>query len=345
MTPRSKLRLKSLITSSFFNSRLKIFWDNLRPLEWTFTRQTQVFPYGTVELSQNSGPNFKVNGHRLKHYFGGDIPTEDFPDCENSRARSFTLHPQEFHIPSFILGIQTRQYLSMGDFGNGYHTKDKKKAKNKQNRARNGKDKVKSKPKLRKDINAFRDTNCKHNDPLDYGKHSDTVCYNCQGEDHYASNCTVKPRKLDAAYLQKQMQIAQKEEAGIQLTYEEFDFMAAVGACKETKRANANCTLENNLQHESSLVLVLTKAPVYAQTGSAEYMSIEPIPEPHQVQQNDSNVISVVSSVEQSGGTVEQHPANIEETRAYFESLYNNLATEVEKVNLVNRKMERTNVE
>ncbi|GKB56354.1 reverse transcriptase domain-containing protein [Tanacetum coccineum] len=31
----------------------------------------QVFPYGTVELSQNSGPNFKVNGHRLKHYFGG----------------------------------------------------------------------------------------------------------------------------------------------------------------------------------------------------------------------------------------------------------------------------------
>ncbi|GJX11526.1 hypothetical protein Tco_0201385 [Tanacetum coccineum] len=27
----------------------------------------QVFPYGTVELSQNSGPNFKVNGHRLKH--------------------------------------------------------------------------------------------------------------------------------------------------------------------------------------------------------------------------------------------------------------------------------------
>ncbi|GKF08006.1 reverse transcriptase domain-containing protein, partial [Tanacetum coccineum] len=48
----------------------------------------QVFPYGTVELSQNSGPNFKVNGHRLKHYFGGDVPTEDFPDCEDSHARS-----------------------------------------------------------------------------------------------------------------------------------------------------------------------------------------------------------------------------------------------------------------
>ncbi|GJZ72897.1 reverse transcriptase domain-containing protein [Tanacetum coccineum] len=32
------------------------------------------FPYGTIELSQPDGPNFKVNGHRVKHYFGGDIP-------------------------------------------------------------------------------------------------------------------------------------------------------------------------------------------------------------------------------------------------------------------------------
>nr|GEY92336.1 reverse transcriptase domain-containing protein [Tanacetum cinerariifolium] len=29
---------------------------------------------GTVELSQPDGPNFKVNGHRLKHYFREDIP-------------------------------------------------------------------------------------------------------------------------------------------------------------------------------------------------------------------------------------------------------------------------------
>nr|GEU56674.1 reverse transcriptase domain-containing protein [Tanacetum cinerariifolium] len=37
---------------------------------------TQVFPYGTVELSKPNGPNFKVNGHRVKHYFGGDIPSK-----------------------------------------------------------------------------------------------------------------------------------------------------------------------------------------------------------------------------------------------------------------------------
>ncbi|GJV23557.1 reverse transcriptase domain-containing protein [Tanacetum coccineum] len=77
-----------------FNSRLKIFSGKLKT-RWSgpFT-VTQVFPYGTVELSQNSGPNFKVNGHRLKHYFGGDVPQLDRPDCEDSRAcifiKSFT---------------------------------------------------------------------------------------------------------------------------------------------------------------------------------------------------------------------------------------------------------------
>nr|GEW87339.1 reverse transcriptase domain-containing protein [Tanacetum cinerariifolium] len=57
-----------------FNSRLKIFLGKLKT-RWSgpFTI-TQVFPYGTVELSQTDGPNFKVNGHRLKHYFGEDIP-------------------------------------------------------------------------------------------------------------------------------------------------------------------------------------------------------------------------------------------------------------------------------
>nr|GEX38154.1 reverse transcriptase domain-containing protein [Tanacetum cinerariifolium] len=37
---------------------------------------TQVFPYGNVDLSQPDDSNFKVNGHRVKHYFGGDIPSK-----------------------------------------------------------------------------------------------------------------------------------------------------------------------------------------------------------------------------------------------------------------------------
>nr|GEZ63802.1 reverse transcriptase domain-containing protein [Tanacetum cinerariifolium] len=45
-----------------FNSRLKIFSRKLKT-RWSgpFTI-TQVFPYGTVELSQTDGPNFTVNG-------------------------------------------------------------------------------------------------------------------------------------------------------------------------------------------------------------------------------------------------------------------------------------------
>ncbi|GJW17149.1 reverse transcriptase domain-containing protein [Tanacetum coccineum] len=55
-----------------FNSRLKIFSGKLKT-RWTgpFT-VAQVFPYGTIELSQTNGPNFK-----------------DCPDFEGSRARGF----------------------------------------------------------------------------------------------------------------------------------------------------------------------------------------------------------------------------------------------------------------
>ncbi|GJZ30650.1 retrovirus-related pol polyprotein from transposon TNT 1-94 [Tanacetum coccineum] len=113
-------------------------------------------------------------------------------------------------------------------------------------------------------------------------------CYNCRGLGHLARNCTVRPRRRDAAYLQTQLLIAQKEEAG------------------------------SNFQAERKHRIGVSEcnAPVYDSDGSAE-----------------------------EGGTVDQHPATVEETRAYFESLYNNLALEVEKVNSVNQKMKETNAD
>nr|GFB48918.1 reverse transcriptase domain-containing protein [Tanacetum cinerariifolium] len=65
-----------------FNSRLKIFSGKLKT-RWSgpFTI-AKVFPYGTVELSQADGPNFKVNGHRIKHYFGGNVPQLVVPDLQ-----------------------------------------------------------------------------------------------------------------------------------------------------------------------------------------------------------------------------------------------------------------------
>ncbi|GJU96776.1 hypothetical protein Tco_1321532 [Tanacetum coccineum] len=182
-----------------------------------------------------------------------------------------------------------------------------------------------------------------------------------------ATGNNVRPRRRDAAYLQTQLLIAQKEEAGIQLQAEEFDLMAAAADLDEIEEVNANCILMANLQQASTSGTQTDNAPVYDSDGSAEVHNydncydneifnmftqeeqytelLEPIPEPHQEQQNDSNVISDFSSVEQEGGTVDQHPATVEETRAYFESLYNNLALEVEKVNSVNQKMKETNAD
>ncbi|GJY29159.1 reverse transcriptase domain-containing protein [Tanacetum coccineum] len=65
-----------------FNSRLKIFSGKLKT-RWSgpFTI-TEVFPYGTAKLSHTDGSNFKVNCHRLKHYFEGDTPTMVVPDLQ-----------------------------------------------------------------------------------------------------------------------------------------------------------------------------------------------------------------------------------------------------------------------
>nr|GEY32674.1 reverse transcriptase domain-containing protein [Tanacetum cinerariifolium] len=65
-----------------FNSRLKIFSRKLKSRWSGPSTISQVYPYGTVELSQPVGPNFKVNVHRLKLYFGEDIPKVVVPDLQ-----------------------------------------------------------------------------------------------------------------------------------------------------------------------------------------------------------------------------------------------------------------------
>nr|GFA14451.1 hypothetical protein [Tanacetum cinerariifolium] len=144
---------------------------------------------------------------------------------------------------------------------------------------------------------------------------------------------------------------------------EEYDLMAAAADLDEIEKVNANCILMANLQQASTSGTQTDSAPVYDTDGSAEVHEncddneifnmfiqeeqytelLEPIPESHQVPQNDNDVISKDTSVEQGGETVEQHPANFKETRALYVSLYQNLAIKVEKVNSVNRKLKETN--
>nr|GEV75199.1 hypothetical protein [Tanacetum cinerariifolium] len=119
----------------------------------------------------------------------------------------------------------------------------------------------------------------------------------------------ARPMRRDVAYLQTQLLIAQKEEAGIKLQAEEFDFMAASGDLDEIEEVNANCILMANLQHASTSGTQLDKAPIYDTNGLAE-----PIPEPQLVSQNDNHVTSVALSMVQSGGTVETSSTPNEET-------------------------------
>nr|GFA77755.1 hypothetical protein [Tanacetum cinerariifolium] len=138
----------------------------------------------------------------------------------------------------------------------------------------------------------------------------------------------VIPKRMDAAYLQTQLLIAQKEKARIQLQAEEFNLMDAATDLDEIEKVNANCILIANIQQASTSGTQTDKAPVYDSDGSAEVHNyedcydneifnmftqedqytelFEPIFEPHQVPQNDNNVISEVSSVEQSRGIIEQ---------------------------------------
>nr|GEW09302.1 hypothetical protein [Tanacetum cinerariifolium] len=150
-----------------------------------------------------------------------------------------------------------------------------------------------------------------------------------------------------------------------QIRNEEYDLMAVAADLDKIEEVNTNCILMANLQQASTSGTQIDNTPVYDIDGSAEVHKnyddneifniftqekqytklLEPIPESHQVPQNDNNVISGDTSVEQGGETVEQHPANFEETCALYDSLYQNLAIEVEKVNSVNRKLKETNAD
>nr|GEX87158.1 hypothetical protein [Tanacetum cinerariifolium] len=102
------------------------------------------------------------------------------------------------------------------------------------------------------------------------GNGNQARCYNCRELGYIARNYTARPRRRDAAYLQTQLLIAQKEKARIQLQVEEFDIIAAAGDLDEIKEVNANCILMANLQQASTSSTQHDRAPVHDTDGSAE---------------------------------------------------------------------------
>nr|GEX92270.1 hypothetical protein [Tanacetum cinerariifolium] len=154
------------------------------------------------------------------------------------------------------------------------------------------------------------------------GNENQARCYNCKGLGQIARNCTARPRRRDAAYLQTQLLIAQKEEAGIQLQAEEFDFMAATDKAPVYDTDGLAEVQLNDNCYDNEIFNMFTQEEQYTDL-------LEPIPEPQLVPQNDNHVTSIAPSMVYSRGTVEISFDSNEETRAHQETVYLNLVDQV----------------
>ncbi|GKE19341.1 reverse transcriptase domain-containing protein [Tanacetum coccineum] len=73
-----------------YNSCLKMYPGKLKS-KWSGPNIVKtVYPHGAIEITDNDGFSFKVNGQRLKKYYGGDIDKEDDEviELENDATRS-----------------------------------------------------------------------------------------------------------------------------------------------------------------------------------------------------------------------------------------------------------------
>ncbi|GJX36828.1 putative nucleotidyltransferase, ribonuclease H [Tanacetum coccineum] len=60
-----------------YNSRLKMYPGKLKS-KWSGPNIVKtVYPHGAIEITDRDGVSFKVNGQRLKKYYGGNIDKED----------------------------------------------------------------------------------------------------------------------------------------------------------------------------------------------------------------------------------------------------------------------------
>nr|GEX54628.1 reverse transcriptase domain-containing protein [Tanacetum cinerariifolium] len=374
------------------------------------------FNLKTAELSQPNGPNFKVNGHRVKHYFEGNIPskTKDLHKADYTQLYDFLKYNQKeadelkaerlakTQDPLALMENSNNPYVfpaphqDQPSFNQNYLQQPMpnpediidpttamnmalalmaKAFKLNYSTPTNNNQRISSNPRNMQIAQPGMNMGQDRQMPMVEGNGGNqfrqyagqnvgnSAGYNdvIRNQNQIANGNLVAARakgnaaglrRRDAAYLQTQLLIAQKEEAGIQLQAKEYDLMATAADLDEIEEVNANCILMANLQQASTSGTQTDSAPVYYTDGSAEVHEncddneifniftqeeqytelLERIPESHQVPQNNNDVISEDTSVEQGGEIVEQHSVKFEETRALYELLYQNLAIEVEKV-------------
>ncbi|GJR13894.1 reverse transcriptase domain-containing protein [Tanacetum coccineum] len=265
-----------------FNSRLKIFSGKLKT-RWSgpFTI-TKVFPYGTIELSQPDGPNFKVNGHRVKHYFGGDLP----PKVRILQKSQETVKTGQ---------TRTRERIECTRAGE------------------TGRDRMQFK------FQVFRMLEIR-------------IVVVIQGIANRLGmvimlGTTQSDQGEGMLLIFKLSVMLKRNKQGIQLHAEQFvpDGLLQTDKAPIYDSGGSAEVHQYENCYDNEIFNMFTKEDRYTKI-------LKPTTELYLAQLNDSNVILADSSMEHSRGIIEQSIATVEETCAYFESLYNNLATEVDKV-------------
>nr|GEU58544.1 hypothetical protein [Tanacetum cinerariifolium] len=149
-----------------------------------------------------------------------------------------------------------------------------------------------------------------------------SMCYNCRGLGHIARNCTARPKRRDAAYLQTQhasISGSQLDKAPVYDT-----------------DGSAKVHLNDNY-YDNEIFNMFTQEEQYTDL-------LEPIPEPQLVSQNDNHVTYVAPSMVQSGvdqvAQVNLVNCNIRETNSELKS---ELASSAKQITTLNDEISNLN--
>ncbi|GJW12550.1 hypothetical protein Tco_1578377 [Tanacetum coccineum] len=166
-------------------------------------------------------------------------------------------------------------------------------------------------------------------------------CYNYRGLGRLARNCTIRPRRRDDAYLQTQLLIAQKEEAGIQLQAEDLIWWLLQEIWMRLRKLMQTAFRWLTCSKHQHRVLRQTKLPSMTQMDQSRYNLVEIVmimrylicllkrssiliySSPFQNHTKFNRMIVMLSLQylvwNKVGGTIEQHPATAKETRALYD--------------------------
>ncbi|GKA02385.1 reverse transcriptase domain-containing protein [Tanacetum coccineum] len=101
-----------------YNSGLKMYPGKLKSKWSGLNIIKRVYPYGAIEIIDRDGFSFKINGHRLKKYYEGNIDKEDYEVIEfENGTDSYPDTFYRFHTAYPGLGIRRPRWKEIDNVG------------------------------------------------------------------------------------------------------------------------------------------------------------------------------------------------------------------------------------